>query len=233
MVITESIQEAIRTAVRKSGSMLCFSRSVGVSHMTVAYWINGRTSKINSTVWQNLLPYIKDYLDPSETFSYPTDATPAGKTNLVLREQPAAWYGMDSARVTPVPMLQLADLAEFDPQIDSLEDLIRDKAASTAVFTSPSRPGYFAVEVGEPQKGFFPAGTRVLLRWTDTPADGNTVLVKFRNKKDFMLAVYSRGKNGVELTPLQTGGRKRVIPKAGLHKVCRWIVPVGEAIQLF
>lgn len=233
MVITESIQKAIQAAVRKSGSMHSFSHDVGVSHTTIAYWIKGRTRKINSTVWQNLLPYLKDYLDPAETVTYPCGAVPAGNANPVLREQPVAFYGAESARMTPIPLLRLADLAEFDPQIDSAEELIRDKARGTAVFTSPARPGYFAVEVDESGKGFFPAGTRLLLRWPDAPADGDTVLVKFRNKKDFLIAAYSRGKDGVELTPLQKGGRKRVIPKAAFHNVCRWIVSIREAVQLF
>ena len=56
MVITESIQKAIQAAVKKSGSVLSFARTIGVSHTTVTYWINGRTRKINATVWQNLLP---------------------------------------------------------------------------------------------------------------------------------------------------------------------------------
>ena len=233
MVITESIQNAIQTAVRKSGSMLTFSRSVGVSHTTVAHWISGRTRKINSTAWQNLLPYIEDYLDPAETYSYPYNVAPATGKRLVLQEQPAAWHGAAPARMTSVPLLRLADIAEFDPQIDSVEDLVRDKAKGTAVFTSLSKPGYFAVEVDESQKVFFPVGTRLLLRWPDAPGDGDTVLVKLRNRKEFLFAVYSREKEGIKLTPLQKGSRNRIIPKGGFHSVCLWIVSIREAIQLF
>ena len=86
MVITESIQNAIQSAIRKSGSSLSFSRTIGVSHTTVTYWINGRTRKINSTVWQNLLPLIKDYLSPEESISYPCDPVAAMNPNYVLRE---------------------------------------------------------------------------------------------------------------------------------------------------
>lgn len=233
MVINESIQNAIQAAVRKSGSIHSFSRSVGISHTTVSFWISGRTRKINPTVWQNLLPFIRDYLDPAGTISYPSNAMPAGGANLALREQPAAWYGADSARITPVPLLRLEDLDEFDPQIDSAEELVRNKAKETAIFTSPAKPGCFAVEVGESQNGFFRAGTRLLLCWPDAPAGGDTVLVKLRNKKGFLTAVYSRRKDGIELIPLQKGGRKRVIPKSEFHNICRWIVTVREAIQLF
>ena len=63
MVITESIQKAIQSAIDKCGRMLSFSRLVGVSHTTVAFWLNGRTRKINSTVWDNLHPLIREYLD--------------------------------------------------------------------------------------------------------------------------------------------------------------------------
>ena len=93
MVITESIQNAILAAIRKSGSLLSFSHSVGVSHTTVSFWLNGRTRKINSTVWQNLLPLISEYLDPSESYSYPCGPVAAGNTGYVLREHSSASGG--------------------------------------------------------------------------------------------------------------------------------------------
>ena len=132
MVITESIQNAIQAAVRKSGSILSFSRAIGVSHTTIAYWISGRTRKINSTAWQNLLPHIEDYLDPSETISYPSNVMPVGSTRHVLQERPAAWHDTTPV-LTSVPLLRLADIADFDPQIDSMEDLILDLAGALLV----------------------------------------------------------------------------------------------------
>jgi molybdopterin-guanine dinucleotide biosynthesis protein A len=94
-------------------------------------------------------------------------------------------------------------------------------------------PGHFAVEVEKEQKGFFPAGTRLLLRWPDAPGDGDTVLVKLRDKKEFLFAVYTRKAREIVLTPLQKGGGKRVIPKAEFHNVCSWIVSIREAVRLF
>ena len=232
MVITESIQKAIQTAVRKSGSTLTFAQSIGVSHTTIANWVSGRTRKINSTVWQNLLPYIKDYLDPSETISYPSNVMPVGSTRHVLQERPAAWHDTTPV-LTSVPLLRLADIADFDPQIDSMEDLIREKAKGTAVFTSMLKPGYFAVEVDESPNGYFPLGTRILLRYPEAPVDGDTVLVKLRNKKEFLFAVYTREKDGIKLAPLQKGNRSRTISKRRLHKVCQWLVSIREAIRFF
>ena len=228
MVITESIRNAILTAVGKSGSLLSFSHSVGVSHTTVSYWLNGRTRKINSTVWQNLLPLISEHLDPSESISYPCGAPAAGNTGFVMREQSAAYGSRTSA-----PLLQLADLSDFDPQIDSIEEILRERSRSSVAFTSLVRPGYFAVEIGRDQSGFFPAGTRLLLRWPEAPGDGDTVLVKLREKHEFLFAVYTRKAGEVVLTPLHRCGRKRVIPRADFHNVCSWIVSIREAVQLF
>ena len=233
MVITESIQKAIQSAIQKSGSVLSFARSVGVSHTTVTYWLSGRTRKINATVWQNLLPLIGEYLASGESMSYPYGPAAAAGTNCVLREQSAIWYGGGMAQKTSAPLLHLSDLADFDPQIDPVEELIREKSQSTASFTSPVMPGHFAVEVDKGQKGFFPAGTRLLLRWPDAPGDGDTVLVKLRDKKEFLFAVYTRKANEIVLTPLQKGGGKRVIPKSDFHNVCCWIVSIREAVQLF
>lgn len=233
MVITESIQNAIQAAIRKSGSSLSFSRSIGVSHTTVSYWLNGRTRKINSTVWQNLLPLIKEYLTPEESFTYPCNPVAASGPGYIMRESSAAWYSAGGAPRSSVPLLQMDDLKDFDPQIDPLEELVREKSVQSASFTSPVQPGYFAVEVDKKHSGFFPVGTRLLLRGQDAPGDGDTVLVKLREKKEFLFAVYTRKNGDVTLTPLREGGRKRVIHRADFHNVCCWIAPVREAVQLF
>lgn len=233
MVITESIQKAIQAAIDKSGSLLSFSRSIGVTHTTVAYWLSGRTRKINSTVWLNLYPLIKDHLGTEEAMSYPYSPAAAGNTNCIMREHSQVWYGTDSGAKASAPLLGLDDLADFDPQIDSLEEIIREKAKSAAVFTSPVLPGYFAVEIDRKHSGFFAEGTRLLLRGQDAPGNGNTVLVKLRDKKDFLFAVYTRNSDEVVLTPLPGGGRKRRIPRDKVHNVCCWIVAIREAVQVF
>ena len=232
MVITESIQKAIQAAIQKSGSSLSFSRSIGVSHTTVSYWLNGRTRKINSTVWQNLLPLIKEHLAPGESMSYPCDPVAAANPYFIMRE-PSAWYSAGPAQRSSVPLLQLGDLEDFDPQIDPLEELVREKTVQFVSFTSPVLPGYFAVEVDKKRSGFFPVGTRLLLRGQDAPGNGDTVLVKLREKKEFLFAVYTRKNDDVTLTPLRAGGRKRIIPRADFHNVCCWVAPVREAVQLF
>ena len=230
MVITESIQQAILAAVGKSGSLLSFAHSVGVSHPTVSYWLNGRTRKINATVWRNLQPLISEYLDPSDSISYPCGAAAAGNAGYALREQTASYGAVGR---TSAPLLRLDDLIDFDPQIDAIEEVLREKSKSSVTFTSLVRSGYFAVEIGRNQSGFFPAGTRVLLRWPDAPGNGDTVLVKLREKKEFLFAVYTRKAGEVVLTPLQGCGGKRVIPRAEFHNVCAWIVSIREAVQLF
>ena len=232
MIITESIRNAIGAAIKRSGSVLSFARTVGVSHTTVKYWLNGRTGKINGTVWQNVLPLIGEYMDPSETMSYPYGPVAAAGTNCVLREQ-TAWYGAGATQKTSVPLLRLTDLADFDPQIDPIEGIIREKSKSTASFTSAVMPGHFAVEVENDKNGFFPAGTRLLLLWPDAPGDGDTVLVKLRDKKEFLFAVYTRKAKEIVLTPLRKSCGKRTIPKEKFHNVCCWMVSIREAVLLF
>lgn len=233
MVISESIREAIRAAIEKSGSSLSFSRSIGVSHTTVSFWLNGRTRKINATVWQNLLPRIQEFL-PDGSLPYPSAPAAAVPAGHFLHERPAPWYGgAGTAQNVSVPLLHLNDFADFDPQIDSIEEIIREKSTGSVMFTSFVQPGYFAVEVDRKHAGFFAEGTRLLLRGQDAPCDGDTVLVKLRNKRDFLFALFTRKGDGIELAPLQKGGRKRTIPRNSFHKVCRWIVPVREAVQTF
>jgi len=233
VVITESIQKAIQSAIGKCGSMLSFSRSVGVSHTTVVYWLNGRTRKINSTVWNNLFPLIRDYLEPAETFSYPSEPVAVDGPRYALHEKYAGRYGTQSAANMSAPLLQINDLADFDPQIDSIEEIIRKRSKHVVPFTSPVQTGHFAVEVDKKHSGFFSPGTRLLLRGLDAPCDGDTVLVKLREKKGFLFAVYSREGEIVVLTPLQDADPKRRIPRSELHNVCSWIVPIREAVRIF
>ncbi|MBQ7731889.1 MAG: hypothetical protein IJT68_08645 [Lentisphaeria bacterium] len=233
MVITESIQKAIQSAIDKCGSLLSFSRSVGVSHTTVAYWLNGRTRKINSTVWDNLHPLIQEYLEPGGKGEsvYPSEPVAAGSPAYVLHEKHAGRYG--TMQNAPAPLLQLDALKDFDPQIDSIEEIIRKKSKRVVMFTSPVQTGFFAVEVDKKRSGFFPEGTRLLLRGLDAPCDGDTVLVKLRDKTDYLFAVYTRKDEDVSLTPLQDNAAELRIPRADFHNVCCWIVPIREAVQVF
>lgn len=233
MVITESIQNAIRAAIGKCGSSLSFSRSVGVSHTTVSYWLNGRTRKINSTVWDNLLPLIREFMEqePGKSFSYPSEPAAAGNPAYVLHEKYAGRYG--APQNASAPLLRLDDLKDFDPQIDSIEEIIRKKSKRVVSFTSPVQAGFFAVEVDKKRSGFFPAGTRLLLRGLDAPCDGDTVLVKLREKKDYLFAVYSRRNEEVVLAPLQDDVAECRIPRSECHNVFCWIVPIREAVQVF
>ena len=135
LVITESIQKAIQSAIDKCGSLLSFSRSVGVSHTTVAFWLSGRTRKINSTVWDNLHPLIREYLETESAESaYPSDPKAAGSPAYVLREKYVGRYG--SLQGASAPLLRLDDLKDFDPQIDSIEEIIRKKSKRVVSFTS-------------------------------------------------------------------------------------------------
>lgn len=233
MVITEAIQNAIRAAISRCGSSLSFSRSVGVSHTTVAYWLSGRTRKINSTVWDNLLPVIRDFMEPGgdRSVSYPREPEVAGSSAYILHENYAGRYCVPQN--VSAPLLQLDDLKDFDPQIDSIEEIIRKKSKRVVMFTSPVQAGFFAVEVDRKNSGFFPAGTRLLLRGLDAPHDGDTVLVRFRGKKDYLFAVYTRKGDEVVLTPLRNNGSEHRISRTDFHNVCRWIVPIREAVQVF
>ena len=114
-----------------------------------------------------------------------------------------------------------------------VEEIIREKTRGAVMFTSPVQPGYFAVEVGREPGGVFSAGTRLLLRWQEFPGDGDTVLMKLRDRKEFVFASFRRKDAEIVLTPLRKGSRKHRIPKAEFHNVCSWIVPIREAVRLF
>ena len=238
MVITETIRQAIIAAIEQSGSALSFARSVGVSHTTVAYWLKGRTRKINATIWNNLLPLIGGYLGdtgigPEPAYRYP--ALPSSsQPKYLLRERPAvpSFYDEPSPDLNSAPLFYFSDLADYDPAFDSLEWLTQERARGQAKFTMTVVPNMFAVEVDAKHAGFFPAGTKVLLQ-NVAPDDGEVVLVKLREKNRFLFARYGRNAGTVTLTPLQKGVKKLTLSREEFHGVCSWIATVREAVQLF
>lgn len=236
MVITEPILQAIQAAIKQSGSALSFARSVGVSHTTVAYWLKGRTHKINATIWNNLFPLIEGYLGdaagPEATYHYP--ALTSSQPKYVLRERPAvsSFYDEPSSGLDTAPVFYFSDLADYDPAFDSLEWLTRERARGQAKFTMTVVSNMFAVEVDAKHAGFFPAGTKVLLQ-NVAPDDGEVVLVRLREKNRFLFARYGRNAGSVTLTPLQKGVKKLTLSREEFHGVCSWIATVREAVQLF
>jgi len=237
MVITEEIRQAIIDAIKQSGSALSFARSVGVSHTTVAYWLNERTHKINTTIWNNLYPLIAGYLGdaagPEATYRYPA-LIPSQTPKCVMRERPAvpSFYDEPSADLNSAPLFDFSDLADYDPAFDSLEWLTQERAHGLAKFTMTVVSNMFAVEVDAKHAGFFPAGTRVLLQ-NVAPEDGDVVLVKLREKNRFLFARYGRSAGSVTLAPLQKGVKKLTLSREEFHGVCSWIATVREAVQLF
>jgi len=236
MVITESIRQAILSAIEQSGSSLSFARSVGVSHTTVSYWLKGRTRKINTTIWNNLRPLIEVYLGDAgrPSFTYP-EYKPVRERALELREPRSQYHaGVPKPAVSKAPLFSFEDLAEFDPAFDSLENLSKEKPLSMANFTSVVAPGQFAVTVDEDHDGFFHPGTVVLLAWGEIPYENDVVLVKLREKDRFLFARYGRKGETVILTPLQEGSVRPVsLAKGKLRSVCAWIAPVRESVQIF
>ena len=235
MVITEPIRQAIKTAIEQSGSSLSFAKSVGVSHTTISHWL-GRTRKINTTNWNNLLPLIEDYLGDAgrPPFVYP-EYKPGREPCHVLRE-PRTRYcaGVQKPAVGKAPLFSLDDLADFDPAFDSVEQLAEEKCLSMANFTSVVAPGQFAVTVDEEHAGFFHPGTMVLLAWREVPCENDIVLVKTRGKGRFLFARYGRKGETVVLTPLQNcSARPITLAKGKVHSVCAWIAPVRESVQIF
>ena len=237
MVITETIRQAIIAAIEQSGSALSFARSVGVSHTTVAYWLKGRTRKINATIWNNLLPLIGGYLGdtgtgPEPAYRYP--ALTSSQPKYVLRERPAvpSFYDEPSQDLNSAPLFYFSDLADYDPAFDSLEWLTQERARGQQKFTMTVVPNMFAVEVDAKHAGFFSAGTKVLLQ-NVAPDDGEVVLVKLREKNRFLFARYGRNAGTVTLTPLQKGVKKLTLSREEFHGVCSWIATVREAVQLF
>lgn len=230
MVLDDSVRRALQKAVEKHGNVLRFSRAIGVSHTTVLFWLKGKTSKINMTLWQSVVrPAIAEFLDE--------DAASAAEHSFapVQMHEALAAYDASSAHRSPgvvgeAPLLTFDDLANLEPHMEPVEEYLAAHAARTASFPVPIAPGNFAVEVDAAHAEYFMEGSRLLVGWPDYPEEGDLVLARLRETGEILIRKYRRNPKKITLKPLLRGGKDLVVPREN-RGFFLWIMPLKEAVM--
>ncbi len=230
MVLDDSIRRALQKAVEKHGNVLRFSRAIGVSHTTVLFWLKGKTSKINMTLWQSVVrPVIAEFLDEDSANGAERSSAPV-QMHEALSGYDASSSHRPTAACGEVPLLTFADLMNLEPHMEPVEEYLASHAARTASFPVPIASGNFAVEVDAAHAEYFMEGARLLVAWPDYPEEDDLVLARLRETDEILIRKYRRDPKKITLKSLLRDGKDLVVPREN-RGFFLWIMPLKEAIM--
>lgn len=161
MKITPDIRKALELAIEHHGNVTQFSKSLGIAHSTVLFWLSGKTSEINGRLWARKLRYeLQPYL-----------ADGAGKplrssTNLV-------------------PLYSAQDMKKFDLTIEPISGFVkRIRPKHGFIFAHEKTPSYFAVRLDPKQ---LPFSLAVLADGGKYPENGDMAVARIRKTGEIVL----------------------------------------------
>jgi hypothetical protein len=200
MKITDDIRNAIKRYVDRCGNVYQFSKKIGVSHSTVLFWLDGKTTRISGDVWhEKLYPVLKSHLKYPQKASKP----PQGE------EEAGAYRPEVTGGVVlhEVPVLNLAQAAGYDPAFEPLDDYALNCSSETALFDSEICPGYFALKVeGSSMSPVLPEGTIIYVAGGEYAQTGDLVVAKIRDSGQVVVKKFQRKTDRIFLNSINPDG---------------------------
>jgi SOS-response transcriptional repressor LexA len=216
---TEAIQSALRAYCDDQGlTAQRLGPSVGVSSSTSIRWCNGTSKEIRPSHWVVLKPLLERYL---------TASPPAPVPPPEVRPATRADFG------AAVPLIGIAQAADFEAALQSLDDYVHDVADETRIPFPLSRDGDVAVRLeGESMLPWYPPGTILLVRPTEFPQRGDIVVAKLGTGA-VVVKRYQRRQNVVTLESLNHGsaGETYTWHVKEQPGFVQWMWPVIQSIR--
>ena len=201
MKLNQEILDAIRLAVEHYGNTSQFAKEIGVTHSTVLFWLSGKTSNINNTIWEKRVRRVLRKFMPGATAKTSVLQDPGSAFNLV-QNPPVQQTEKELGR--KVPAIPLSRMNEFDITMQSAVSFIRQNSSSEVSFANKCSDFSFAFLLDDPVFcPNLPIGTRILVRGTDYADDGDIVVGKTRNPARLFFCRLHRSAEGkTKLEPL-------------------------------
>jgi SOS-response transcriptional repressor LexA len=201
MKINNGIIEAIKLLIEDCGNAYQLSKKIGVSHSTVLFWLDGKTSRISGDVWhEKLYPLLRPYLKYSETF---TGAARGGEERVKYRPEV-----VPAKRLNEAPVLNFAQAAGYDPAFEPIDDYALNCACETALFDCEVNPGYFALRVdGESMSPVLPDGAIVYVAGGEYAQPGDLVVAKIRDSGQVVIKKFLRSEESIFLKSINPDGQ--------------------------
>ena len=226
MKLNPEILEAIRNAVEHYGNTSQFAKEIGVAHSTVLFWLSGKTSNINSTIWDKRVRRVLRKFMPA----------PASKLSA-LHDQPGSFSTnqiaapmVEKERVRKVPAILLSKMNDFDITMQAPVSFVRQNSIAEVPFANECTDYSFALLLDDPKFcPELPIGSRLLIRGTDYADDGDIVIGKTRAPARLFFSRLHRSEDGMtRLEPLNPKLPELVWNTGENAEKVFWIFPVNE-----
>ena len=225
MKLNPEILEAIRRAVEHYGNTSQLAKEIGVAHSTVLFWLSGKTTNINGTIWkQRVQRVLRKFM--TEPASHPG----------ALHEPAASFtpgHAMGQTDKNPrrkVPAIPISSLIDLDITIQSPVSFARQNAVADVPFANDCTEFSFALLLDDPKfcPGL-PLGSRLLICGSNYADDGDIVIGKTRKPADLFLARLHRSSEGkTRLEPLNPKIPATSWKTSENAENVFWIFPVSE-----
>ncbi len=225
MKLNPEILEAIRRAVEHYGNTSQFAKEIGVAHSTVLFWLSGKTSNINGTIWEKRVRRVLRKFMPQ----------PAGQSGVL--HDPGAVFLPPSAAVQPdknptrkVPAIPLSSMIDLDITMQAPVSFARQNAVTDVSFANECTDFSFALLLDDPKFcPDLPVGTRLLISGSNYADNGDIVIGKTRHPAKLFFARLHRSSDGkTRLEPLNPKLSETSWDTAENAENVFWIFPVDE-----
>ncbi len=188
MKITREIKKALEKAVDDCGSVFQLSKKLGVSHSTVLFWLNGKTSNMSGDVWYEK---VKPILAMENRGAYASGDEASGISNL-----------------QKVPVISFANAMGYDPTLEPIDSYAKDCSDELATFMSTKKDGYFALRVeGDSMSPVLPNGSIIYVAGGEFAENGDLVVAKIRDSGQVVVKNYSRNGSDIVLESINPRGK--------------------------
>ena len=226
MKLNPDILEAIRRAVDHYGNTSQFAKEIGVAHSTVLFWLNGKTTNINGTIWDKRVRRVLRKFMPA----------PAKPDTAAVRD-PASSFSSGPAVLLPdknlvrnVPVIPLSRMFDCDITMQSPVSFVSQNQVAKAAFANECTKFSFGLLLDDAKFcPDLPLGSKLLVGGSDYAADGDVVVGKTRNPQTLFLARLHRSSDGrTRLEPLNPKLPEMSWNTSENAEKVFWIFPVGE-----
>ena len=218
--ITKEIQEEIRRAIVRTGSMAELARLTKVNYSTIKAILStgaGEGRSITRAIWNQLFPYL-----------YPDQIPQRPMVQSDFTDHPEV-SPVEIGRFRNVPVLTFAQAAGYEPALVPLCDYIKETSETTRPFIDVPDT-WFALEIrGESMEPDYPAGSIVLVAAGEFPSEGDIVVAKLATGQ-VVLKEYHRDGDVVSLSSRNPDGKVFTWQIKEQPGYIQWMYPVVQII---
>ncbi|MBO4647673.1 MAG: hypothetical protein J5806_05905 [Lentisphaeria bacterium] len=199
MKLNGNILDAIRKAIDYYGNTSQFAKKVGISHSTILFWLNGKTTNISGSIWdkklrRKLRPFMTEPEPPPKPIAVHDPQTKYGSG---AKGEPVQQFGKK------IPALPFSQMDHLDITLQSPVSFVRSEMEAEAVFANPVTDYSFALLLDKAEYcPALPLGTPVLITGEDYAEPGDIVVARTRHPARLCFARYDRDGSRTRLIPL-------------------------------